>query len=129
MLFKKYLWWTYSSLKLPGFTKFEEHDALLWLNFRQDRARQILNAITNPEFEGFRNKIINNFKVYTLFAQDDIENVTPLFTYDEESLYPIGEYFADLGLTQARIAETEKYAHVTKFFNAENLNLKDKIIS
>lgn len=106
-------------LKLPGFTKFEEHDALLWLNFRQDRARQILNAITNPEFEGFRNKIINNFKVYTLFAQDDIENVTPLFTYDEESLYPIGEYFADLGLTQARIAETEKYAHVTKFFNAE----------
>ena len=33
--------------------------------------------------------------------------------------YPIGEYFADLGLTQARIAETEKYAHVTKFFNAE----------
>ena len=106
-------------LKLPEFVKFEEHDALLWLNFRQDRARQILNAITNPDFEGFNNKIINNFKVCTLFQQDDIKNVTSLFEYDEASLYPLGEYFSDLGLTQARIAETEKYAHVTKFFNSE----------
>ncbi|MDD2504818.1 MAG: 2,3-bisphosphoglycerate-independent phosphoglycerate mutase [Bacilli bacterium] len=106
-------------LKLPEFVKFEEHDALLWLNFRQDRARQIINAITNPDFEGFSNKLINNFKVCTLFEQDDISNVTPLFKYDEKSLYPIGEYFSDLGFTQARIAETEKYAHVTKFFNSE----------
>ncbi len=109
-------------LKLPEFVRLEEHDALLWLNFRQDRTRQILNAISDPEFDGFQNKIINNFKVYNLFNQEDVKNVTPLFEYDEESLYPIGEYFSDLGLTQARVAETEKYSHVTKFFNSEKNN-------
>ncbi|MDD4187229.1 MAG: 2,3-bisphosphoglycerate-independent phosphoglycerate mutase [Bacilli bacterium] len=106
-------------LRLPEFTSFNEHDALLWLNFRQDRARQILNAFTNPKFTGFQNKIINNFKVYNLFEQEDVKNTKALFEYDEENLYPIGEYFSDLGLTQARIAETEKYSHVTKFFNSE----------
>ncbi len=106
-------------LKTPDFVKFEEHDALIWLNFRQDRARQIINSFTNPDFEGFSNKSINNFRVSTLFKQDDIKHVSPLFNYDEESFYPLGEYFSDLGLTQARVAETEKYAHVTKFFNSE----------
>lgn len=106
-------------LRLPEFASFNEHDALLWLNFRQDRARQIINSFTNPEFNGFQNKIINNFKVYNLFDQEDMINTKALFEYDEESLYPIGEYFSDLGLSQARIAETEKYSHVTKFFNSE----------
>ncbi len=99
--------------------KLEEHDALLWLNFRQDRARQIMNAIINPEFEGFSNKKINNLKAYMLFTQDDIKNITPLFDFNEEELYPIGQYFSDLGITQARISETEKFSHVTKFFNSE----------
>lgn len=99
--------------------KFEEHDALLWLNFRQDRSTQIIESINNPEFKGFSNKIINNFKVYTLFGQDDIKNVVPLFEFNQQTLYPIGEYFSDLGISQARVAETEKYAHVTRFFNAE----------
>lgn len=106
-------------LLLNSNIKLEEHDALLWLNFRHDRAIQILNSINDREFNGFQNKIINNLKVYTLFKQEDIKNVTPLFEFNEEELYPIGEYFSDLGLTQARIAETEKYSHVTKFFNSE----------
>lgn len=109
-------------IKLPDYKKINEHDALLWLNFRQDRTRQIINSLINPDFDGFQNKLINNFRVFTLFEQDDVKNVTPLFTYDEESLYPIGEYFSDLGITQARIAETEKYSHVTKFFNSEKTN-------
>ena len=106
-------------LQLVEHSPIEEHDALLWLNFRQDRARQVMNSFVNPEFEGFQNRIVNNFKVFNLFKQDDIENVTPLFEYDEESLYPLGEYLSDLGLNQARVSETEKYAHVTKFFNSE----------
>lgn len=99
--------------------KLNDNDTLLWLNFRHDRAIQILNAINDPEFDGFETKQINNLKTYTLFEHEDIKNVTPLFEFHEEDLYPIGEYFSDLEISQVRIAETEKYAHVTKFFNAE----------
>lgn len=106
-------------IALKDNVKLEEHDALLWLNFRHDRARQILNSINDIDFNGFQNKIINNLKVFTLFKQEDIKNVTPLFEFNEEELYPLGQYFSELNITQARIAETEKYSHVTKFFNAE----------
>ncbi len=99
--------------------KISENDALLWLNFRQDRARQIINSINDPEFNEFKRKKINNLKVFTLFEEESIKNTASLFNFAEEKLYPIGEYFSDLGLTQARISETEKYSHVTKFFNAE----------
>ena len=98
---------------------FKENDALLWLNFRPDRARQILNSLTHLKFYDFRVNRINNFKVYTMFKQDDVPNVKPLFEISHEDLYPIGKYFSELGLTQARIAETEKYSHVTYFFNSE----------
>ena len=96
-----------------------EHDGLLWLNFRTDRSRQIINAFTNPEFEGFPNRIINNLKVCTLFPELEIKHANSLFDSENEDLYPISEYFADLKFTQARIAESEKYSHVTKFFNSE----------
>ena len=100
-------------------TKIEDHDALLWLNFRPDRARQILNALSDPEFKEFNIVPKVNFKVWNMFKQDDVQNVTSLYETDKQDLYPIGKYFSDLGLTQARIAETEKYSHVTYFFNSE----------
>ena len=106
-------------LVLNSDVTFKENDALLWLNFRPDRARQILNSLTHPKFYDFRVNRPNNFKVYTMFKQDDVPNVKHLFELKHEDLYPIGKYFADLGLTQARIAETEKYSHVTYFFNSE----------
>ena len=106
-------------LLLDDDVAFKENDALLWLNFRPDRARQILNSLTHPKFYDFRVNRINNFKVYTMFKQDDVPNVKPLFEVSHEDLYPIGKYFSELGLTQARIAETEKYSHVTYFFNSE----------
>lgn len=99
--------------------KLSENDALLWLNFRQDRSRQIINAINDPDFNEFQIKRLNNFKVFTLFGEEDIPGTTSLFEFNEDELYPLGEYFSDLEITQARISETEKYSHVTKFFNAE----------
>lgn len=96
----------------------KENDALLWLNFRPDRARQILNSLTHPKFYDFRVNRPDNFKVFSLFKQDDVPNVKSLFEYKLDNLYPIGKYFSDLKLTQARIAETEKYSHVTYFFNS-----------
>lgn len=100
-------------------TTINENDELLWLNFRPDRARQILNALSEPSFKEFTIKRPNNFKVYNMFSQDDVKNVKSLFEISHENLYPIGKYFSDLGLSQARIAETEKYSHVTYFFNSE----------
>lgn len=97
----------------------KENDAVLWLNFRQDRSIQIVNSLSDSAFEGFQTSVPLNVKVFTMFDEEDIKNVSPLFTYEREDLYPIGEYLSELNLTQARIAETEKYSHVTKFFNAE----------
>lgn len=96
----------------------KNNDALLWLNFRPDRARQILSSLTEEGFDKF-DITKKNVKVYNLFKQEDVSNATSLFEMEEENLYPIGKYFSDLNIKQARIAETEKYNHVTYFFNSE----------
>ncbi len=94
-----------------------DNDVLLWFNFRPDRARQILQALTDDDFNEFRtDKKINT---WNMFEVTDVSNVHTLFEQPKEDLYPIGKYFSDLNITQARIAETEKYSHVTYFFNAE----------
>ena len=97
----------------------KDNDCLLWLNYRTDRARQILNALSDPDFKEFRTRKLNNFKVYNLFPQENVPYASHLFEISNEELYPLGKYFSDLHLTQARIAETEKYSHVTYFFNSE----------
>ena len=98
----------------------KQNDSIIFFNFRPDRARQILNAINNPDFKEFKTKNLSNFKSYMMFKQDDVVNVKHFFILtNPDNLYPIGEYFSDLKLSQARVAETEKYNHVTYFFNAE----------
>ncbi len=94
----------------------KENDGLLWLNFRGDRARQILNALSDPNFDGYRIKQPANLSVLTLV---DVPNTNGLehLLENEQEVYSLGKYLSDLGLRQARIAETEKYAHVTFFFN------------
>lgn len=103
--------------------KIEEHDALLWLNFRSDRARQILKSLTDISFNEYPIRHINNLKVLTMFEVPDVDSPT-IFKKDLSNVYSIGRYFSDLGMTQARIAETEKYAHVTYFFNG---GIEDKL--
>lgn len=93
-------------------------DTIVWLNHREDRAVQILNALTNPNFEEFSCKKIPDSKVFSMYPFDH-----PIKTYaflDGEAVKnPLGVYLSELGLTQARVAETEKYAHVTYFFDGE----------
>lgn len=102
----------------------EENDGLIWLNFRGDRARQILNVLKNEEFDEYKVKVPNNLSVLTLVNVPNTKNLINLIE-PEESIYSMGEYLSDLGLKQARIAETEKYAHVTFFFNGgEKTKLK-----
>ena len=93
-------------------------DVLLWMNYRPDRARQILQTLTDPNFNSFQHYKMPDLKVITLYPVKDVENIHPLLenTVVNNSF---GVYISNLGLTQARIAETEKFAHVTNFFDGE----------
>lgn len=94
----------------------KDGDIILWMNFRSDRAKQILRALTKPNFEEFPTYKYQNLKVYSFFPVDK-EIKTNNFLEDINVTNPLGIYLSKLGLTQARIAETEKYAHVTYFFD------------
>lgn len=98
-------------------SEIKEHDALLWLNFRIDRARQILTVMTDSSFKIFPIKTLNNIHVTSLFEVPEV-NCPHILEKDDSEVYSLGEYFSDLNLTQARISETEKFNHVTYFFNA-----------
>jgi 2,3-bisphosphoglycerate-independent phosphoglycerate mutase len=92
-------------------------DSVIFMNFRADRAREITRALTAPDFDGFaRNKVpaLGDFVMLTQYAADIHANCA----YQPQQLDNVlGEHLAKLGKTQLRIAETEKYAHVTFFFN------------
>ncbi len=93
-------------------------DAVVFFNFRPDRAREITRTLVDPDFAGFERK--NGFfpLTYVCMTQYDatIPNVDVAFK-PQVLTNTLGQYLSDKGLTQLRIAETEKYAHVTFFFN------------
>ena len=94
----------------------EDGDSVIFFNFRPDRARQITRALVDPEFKEFKTEKMNlNFVCMTEY-DETIPNVKIAFKA-EELKNTFGEYVSSKGLTQLRIAETEKYAHVTFFFN------------
>lgn len=103
-------------LILNGDFRLKENDGLLWLNFRRDRSRQILKTLTDSEFDKYPIEHFNNLGVVSMYEVPEVSAPT-LFKNDTSETYSIGRYFSDLGMSQARVAETEKYAHVTYFFN------------
>jgi 2,3-bisphosphoglycerate-independent phosphoglycerate mutase len=101
------------------FDGMKDGDALMMCNFRADRARQILTALLDKNFTGFDRMRVVNFSA-TLGMVEYSSALVPLIPalFTAESLSGLlGEVVANAGLTQLRIAETEKYAHVTFFFN------------
>ena len=96
--------------------KLSENDSVIFFNFRPDRAREITRTIVDTEFNGFERKFFKTY--YVCFTQYDatMPNVDVAFK-PQTLVNTYGEYLSDLGKTQLRIAETEKYAHVTFFFN------------
>ena len=95
-----------------------EGDSIIFFNFRPDRAREITRAFVDPEFNGFSRRL--GYFPVQFVCTTEYDAATPNVTvaYPREKLHNIfGEYLSHLGLTQLRIAETEKYAHVTFFFN------------
>lgn len=101
-----------------GAGKINDNDAVIMFNFRPDRARQITRALTAKDFDGFeRKKELQNL-YYVCMTQYEAGMPGVTIAFPPQSLKnTLGEYISNLGLTQLRIAETEKYAHVTFFFN------------
>lgn len=95
----------------------KEGDSIVFINFRPDRAREISRTFCCDEFDGFnRGPRIKTF--YVCFTEYDVTIPNKEIVFKEEEITnTFGEYIASKGLKQARIAETEKYAHVTFFFN------------
>jgi 2,3-bisphosphoglycerate-independent phosphoglycerate mutase len=96
----------------------KENDSVIFFNFRPDRARQLTRCFVDPDFSGFTRK--NGFFPlhFVCMAQYDasMPNVTVAYPPEQLSM-TLGEYLSKCGKTQLRIAETQKYAHVTFFFN------------
>ncbi len=94
----------------------KEHDSVIFYNFRPDRARELTRTIVDPEFSGFEREMFETY--YVTMTQYDATMPNVHIAFKPESLSnTFGEYMSKLGKTQLRIAETEKYAHVTFFFN------------
>ena len=94
------------------------NDSVIFYNFRPDRAREITRALVDPAFDGFARKNGCFPLFYVCMTQYDATMPGVKVAFKPESLSnTFGEYLSDKGLRQLRIAETEKYAHVTFFFN------------
>ena len=97
--------------------KIEPHDSVIFFNFRPDRAREISRTLVDPEFNDFETRKDLDLCFVCMTPYDEtLPNVDVAFK-KEHLKNTFGEYISNLGYTQLRIAETEKYAHVTFFFN------------
>jgi 2,3-bisphosphoglycerate-independent phosphoglycerate mutase len=104
---------------LDGYRGMADGDGLVMANFRADRAREILTALVDPAFDGFHRARLVRFarQLGMVSYSAALDPFLPAIFPPERVDMPLGEVVAKAGLTQLRIAETEKYAHVTFFFN------------
>lgn len=98
--------------------KLEDNDGIIVFNYRPDRLREMFTAITNPELVDMDTVKLENVKLVSMMPiTDSVKGIT---AFDIQKLNnTLGKYVDDLGLNQLRIAETEKYAHVTYFLMEE----------
>ncbi|WP_321529144.1 2,3-bisphosphoglycerate-independent phosphoglycerate mutase [Sedimenticola selenatireducens] len=95
----------------------EDGDAVLFMNYRSDRARQLTRSFIDPGFEGFVRSRVPRLSSFVSLTEYSKEFDIPVAFPSERLENVFGEYISKLGLRQLRLAETEKYAHVTFFFN------------
>lgn len=102
---------------IDGYEGIQDGDAVLFFNFRPDRARQLVRAVVDPTFTGFERKRVLQDSYVASMTRYEADLAVPV-VYDKELLTDtLGEVLSKGGYRQLRIAETEKYAHVTYFFN------------
>ena len=93
-----------------------DNDSIIFFNYRPDRAREITRAIVDPDFDGFARELFPT--TYVCNTEYDASMPNVLVAWPRIAVKNgLGEYLSSMGMTQLRIAETEKYAHVTFFFN------------
>ena len=104
----------------------ENNDSIIWYNFRPDRAIEILDAITNDDFNGFKKDNLKNIYLTTMMYVSD--NIKSDIAFKREEVdNSLGIYLSKSNKKQLRIAETEKYAHVTYFFDGgRDIELKNE---
>jgi 2,3-bisphosphoglycerate-independent phosphoglycerate mutase len=95
----------------------KEGDAIVFANYRADRARQLTLAFTKTDFNSFPRAVFHDESCFVSMTEYKADFDFPVAFPPMKHKNVFGEYIADLGLRQLRIAETEKYAHVTFFFN------------
>lgn len=96
--------------------KIEENDSVIFFNFRSDRAREITRSIVDKNFDSFETQFVKTYFVCMTEYDKTMPNIEVAFK-NEQIKNTFGEYISKKGLKQLRIAETEKYAHITFFFN------------
>lgn len=98
-------------------TKIEDGDVVVFFNFRPDRARQLSHALVDTEFSGFiRSRVVKDLH-FVSFSEYDTELKVPIAFPKQNIKNTLAEVISEKGLSQYHVAETEKYAHVTYFFN------------
>ena len=102
--------------------RIKDGDVFLFFNFRPDRAREIVRTFTDPDFDGFVRKVFPKVHMITMTDYDETIPGTHIMYPKEELKDTFGEVISDQGLKQLRIAETEKYAHVTFFLSGGREN-------
>lgn len=106
-------------------------DAVIFCNFRSDRAREITRALTDPEFQSFKRRMMPNLSKFVCLTTYDETFDLPVAFGPVRLEHILGSVLSARGIRQLRIAETEKYAHVTFFFNGGEetpFNLEDRIL-
>jgi 2,3-bisphosphoglycerate-independent phosphoglycerate mutase len=97
--------------------RMHDGDAVVYMNFRSDRARQLTRAFIAPDFAQFERAYVPQLSRYCTLTSYSADFDVPVAFPPERIRNSFGEYISNLGLRQLRIAETEKYPHVTYFFN------------
>jgi 2,3-bisphosphoglycerate-independent phosphoglycerate mutase len=111
--------------------KVADGDSLIFMNFRSDRARQITRPFIEPDFDAFVREVYPKLGAFVSLTEYKSDFDVPVAYPPERLKNVFGEYLSHLGLHQLRIAETEKYAHVTFFFNGgreEPFEFEDRIL-
>lgn len=111
--------------------RIEDGDVVVFMNFRSDRARQITRPFIEPDFDGFERRSVAELGRFVSLTEYNSKFDMPVAFPPERLKNVFGEYAAKQGLRQLRLAETEKYAHVTFFFNGgveEPFDGEDRIL-
>jgi 2,3-bisphosphoglycerate-independent phosphoglycerate mutase len=109
----------------------QDGDVVVFMNYRSDRARQITRPFVEPDFDAFERAFKPELGMFVSLTEYSADYSVPVAFPPERLVNVFGEYISQLGLRQLRIAETEKYAHVTFFFNGgreEPFDSEDRIL-